>query len=171
MALPSFPRSWSTWRPRVTQMPKAILLAFQLTFSLQMDFCFWVCLSEPNPGSLLCTGQGVLSSAARASPPSFCLSKPFRSQGTEIPGYPVGFCMVCGLTNTSSLPNQFGRGPWNFSAQKYHWLLYFSHHLSFFFSQPIIFMEHLIDMKHCAGYEDEAKMNLAWAGACLSGAS
>ena len=133
MALPSFPRSWSTWRPRVTQMPKAILLAFQLTFSLQMDFCFWVCLSEPNPGSLLCTGQGVLSSAARASPPSFCLSKPFRSQGTEIPGYPVGFCMVCGLTNTSSLPNQFGRGPWNFSAQKYHWLLYFSHHLPFFF--------------------------------------
>ena len=32
-------------------------------------------------------------------------------------------------------------------------------------------MEYLIDVKHCAGCEDETKMNLAWAGSCLSGAS
>ena len=37
--------------------------------------------------------------------------------------------------------------------------------------QPIIFMEYLIDVKRCAGYEGETKMNLTWAGSCLSGAS
>lgn len=37
--------------------------------------------------------------------------------------------------------------------------------------QPIIFMEYLIDVKHCAGYDGETKMNLTWAGSCLSGAS
>ena len=32
-------------------------------------------------------------------------------------------------------------------------------------------MEYLIDVKRYAGYEGETKMNLTWAGSCLSGAS